>query len=216
VIVTPRITVRIVLIVVLAVILQVSFFSYLSILGATPDALSVVVVSLGLLGGGVVGAVCGFCAGLLLDSVLLQTLGVSSLVLLAIGYLAGRYREGFEISSSLVPALLAGALTALGALGFTAIQLMLGVETQVSLLVLREVLVKGFLAFIIAIPFYPLLRWMLRPALVDADPVRRRVLAAGRLRRGSRRRTARLSGSPGPRRVRGGLAATPLARGGGH
>ena len=58
----------------------------------------VVIVCLGLLGGGVVGAVCGFFAGLLLDSLLLQTLGVSSLVLLSIGYLAGRYREGFEIS----------------------------------------------------------------------------------------------------------------------
>ena len=58
-----------------------------------------------------VGAVCGFAAGLLLDSALLQTLGVSSLVLLTVGYLAGRYREGAEISNSLIPPLLAGALT---------------------------------------------------------------------------------------------------------
>lgn len=206
-IVTPRISIRIALIVLLAVILQVSFFSYLSLLGATPDVLSVVVISLGLLGGGVVGAVCGFAAGFLLDSVLLQTLGVSSLVLLAIGYLAGRIREGFEISSSLVPALIAGALTALGAFGFAAIQLMLGVETQVSLLVLREILVKGLLAFVLAIPLYPLLRRTLRPALVDAAPGRRRVLKAARVRRGrrrSRRGAARLSGSAVPRRVRGG------------
>ena len=98
-IVTPRIALRIALIVIVAVILQVSFFSFLSILGATPYVVPVVVVSLGLLGGGVVGAVCGFAAGLLLDSLLLQTLGVSSLVLLSIGYLAGRYREGFEIRS---------------------------------------------------------------------------------------------------------------------
>jgi rod shape-determining protein MreD len=206
-IVTPRISARIALIVLLAVILQVSFFSYLSLLGATPDVLSVVVISLGLLGGGVVGAVCGFAAGFLLDSVLLQTLGVSSLVLLAIGYLAGRFREGFEISSSLVPALLAGALTALGAFGFAAIQLMLGVETQVSLLVLREILIKGMLAFVLAIPLYPLLRRTLRPALVDAAPGRRRVLKAARVRRGrrrSRRGPARLSGTAVPRRVRGG------------
>ena len=65
----------------------------LSILGATPYVVPVVVVALGLLGGGVVGAVCGFFAGLLMDSLLLQTLGVSSLVLLSIGYLAGRYRR---------------------------------------------------------------------------------------------------------------------------
>ena len=72
---------------------------YTSIFGAVADFVGVVVVLLGLLGGGVIGAVCGFVTGLVMDSVLLQTLGVSSLVLLAMGYLAGRYREGFEISA---------------------------------------------------------------------------------------------------------------------
>jgi rod shape-determining protein MreD len=193
-IVTWRIALRIALIIVVAVVLQISFFSFLSILGATPDFLSVVVVSVGLLGGGVVGGVVGFGSGLLLDSALLQTLGVSSLVLLAVGYLAGRYREGFEITSSLTPALLAGGLTLVGAAAFAAIQVMLGVEAQVSLLVLREIVVKGLLAFLLALPFYPLIRWMLRPALVDVAPRRRRVLAktAARRRRG-RRRSARLS-----------------------
>jgi len=208
VIVTPRIGARVAVILLVAAILQVSFFSYLSLLGATPDVLAVVVVSLGLLGGAVIGAVCGFGAGLLLDSILLQTLGVSSLVLLAVGYLAGRYREGFEISSALTAPLLAGALTALGALGFSAIQLMLGVETQVSLLVLREIVIKGLLAFIFAVALYPLLRRLLRPALVDGAPAGRGVLARRRVERARRRRgrAARLSGGVTARRVRGGVA----------
>jgi rod shape-determining protein MreD len=191
-IVTWRIALRIALIIVLAVVLQISFFSYLSLLGATPDVVSVAVVSLGLLGGGVIGAACGFATGLLLDSVLLQTLGVSSLVLLSIGYLAGRYREGFEISNSLVPPLLAGGLTLLGAAGFAAIQLMLGVETPVSLLVMREIVVKGLLAFLFALPFYPLIRRALRPALVDEGPRSALLSAAGR-RTGRARRRARAS-----------------------
>jgi rod shape-determining protein MreD len=205
VIVTWRIALRIALIIALAVVLQVSFFSFLDLLGSTPDFLSVVVVSLGLLGGGMVGAVCGFAAGLLLDSVLLQTLGVSSLVLLSIGYLAGRYREGFEISNSLTPALLAGGLTLLGTAGFAAIQLMLGVETPVSLLILREIVVKGLLAFLLALPFYPLIRRIVRPALVEDSPRRRSAVAAavrrGRTRRG---RSARLAGAPRVR-PRGGV-----------
>ena len=92
-----------------------------------------------------VGAVCGFAAGLLMDSLLLQTLGVSSLVLLSVGYLAGRYREGFEIRSGIVPALLAGAFTMVAAAGFAAIELMLGVDAPVSILVVREILVQGLL-----------------------------------------------------------------------
>jgi rod shape-determining protein MreD len=207
-IVTWRIGIRIALIVFLAVILQVSFFSYLSILGATPDFVGVVIVALGLLGGGVVGAVCGFATGLLVDSLLLQTLGVSSLVLLTMGYLAGRYREGFELSGVLVPAALAGALTMAGAAIFAAIQLMLGVDTPVSLLVIREILVKGLLAFLLAWPAYPLLRRALRPALVDDLPARRRLVLPSRLRRrrSRRRRGERLTGNVGARRIRGGIA----------
>jgi rod shape-determining protein MreD len=125
-IVTWRIGIRIVVIVVATIVLQISFFSYLTFFGTTPNVVPLVVVSLGLLGGGMVGAVCGFTCGLLLDSALLQTLGVSSLVLLSAGYLAGRYREGAEISNSLIPPLLAGALTTGAAAGFAAIQLMLG------------------------------------------------------------------------------------------
>jgi rod shape-determining protein MreD len=187
-IVTPRIAVRIGLILILTVVLQASFFSYLSILGVAPYLVPVVVVSLGLLGGGLVGAVCGFVAGLLMDSLLLQTLGVSSLVLLLIGYLAGRYREGIEITSGIVPALLAGAFTLLASAGFAAIELMLGVDAPVSLLVVREILVQGLLAVILAFGVYPLVRRILRSALVDYTPApARRLLAGGRRRRGPHR-----------------------------
>lgn len=186
-IITPRIALRIALLVIVAVILQVSFFSFVSILGATPYIVPVVIVALGLLGGGVVGAVCGFCAGLLIDSLLLQTLGVSSLVLLSIGYLAGRYREGFEIRSGAVPALLSGAFTMLAAAGFAAIELMLGVDAPVSLLVVREILVQGLLGGLLGFAVYPLVRRVVGPALIDYKPSSR-LLGAGRLRRRATRR----------------------------
>jgi rod shape-determining protein MreD len=197
-IVTWRIGIRIAVIVVLTIVLQISFFSYLSFFGTTPDVVPLVVVSLGLLGGGMVGAVVGFTCGLLLDSTLFQTLGVSSLVLLSAGYLAGRYREGAEISNSLIPPLLAGALTTGAAAGFAAIQLMLGVRTAVSLLVLREIFVQGLLAVVLTIPIYPLIRRALRPAIVDELPVGspRTPIAAGsaRSRRVRGRRMRRTAG----------------------
>ena len=102
-IVTPRIVLRIALVILAGVILQLTFFSQITILGASPNILPVLAVCLGLLGGAVVGAVCGFAIGFLIDSALLQTLGVSSLALLTVGYLAGRYREGFDVTNPLVP-----------------------------------------------------------------------------------------------------------------
>lgn len=174
-IVTPPILIRLALLILATVIVQVSFFSDISILGTSPDVITVVVVALGLLGGGVTGAVCGFVAGLLLDSALLQTLGVSSLVLLAAGYLAGRYREGWEFTGLLAPALLAGGLTLLAASAFATIQVMLGVDAPVSLLVVREVIVKAVLSFLLMFAVYPVVRRILRPALVD-DSSKRGVL----------------------------------------
>lgn len=202
-IVTGRIALRIALIIFAAVVLQVAFFSSLNLLGASPNVLPLVVVSLGLLGGGVIGAVCGFATGLLLDSVLLQTLGVSSLVLLSVGYLAGRYRESFEVTNALVPPLLAGGFTLLASAGFAAVQLLLGVEAPVSLLVLREILVQGLLAIALALALHPLIRRVVRPALIDDRPTRR-LLTVGRRR--SRARRAARRAAPASTRVRGGLA----------
>jgi rod shape-determining protein MreD len=170
VIVTGRIALRIALIVIVGVLLQTSFFSYLSVLGVTPYVVPAVIVSVGLLGGAVVGAVSGFAAGFLMDSILLQTLGVSSLVLLSVGYLAGRYREGFEFKGLGVPALLSGGFTLLGTTAFAALELILGVDADVSLLVVREIFIQSLLAILFGFVVYPICHRLLRAALIDYQP----------------------------------------------
>ena len=55
-IITPKIVARLALIILVAVILQVAFFSKITILGTAPNILPVIAVCLGLLGGAVVGA----------------------------------------------------------------------------------------------------------------------------------------------------------------
>lgn len=198
-IVTWRIALRMAALVLIAVILQVSFLSYVTVFGTVPDLVPVLIVCFGLLGGAVVGAASGFAAGLLLDSLLLQVLGVSSLSLLAVGYLAGRYREGFEVEGRLAPALVAGALTLLGSAAYAALQVTLGSGVEVSWLVAREIVVKALFAFALMPLVLPLVRRVLRPALIDEEPLPRRALLPGR----RRRRGAQL----GRRRLR--RAATP-------
>ncbi|CAN5644428.1 hypothetical protein BH10ACT11_BH10ACT11_06100 [soil metagenome] len=168
-IVTRRVGLKLAGILLAAVVLQVSFFSYLEFFGTTPDITPVVVGGLGLLGGGVVGAVCGFAAGMTLDATLLQTLGVSSLILLSIGYLAGRYRETTKVVGRYAPAAVVGGLTLLGSAALAAVELTLGVDTAVSGLVFREIVVKGLLAFILALGIVPILRFALRAALVEDE-----------------------------------------------
>lgn len=171
---TPRIVALVGLIVFVAVLLQLTFFSQITVLTVAPNLLPVVVVAIGLLGGAVPGAVTGFAAGLLLDAALGSTLGVASLALMAAGYLGGRWREGYDIVSSLVPPLVTGGLAGVAAVAYAGVQLTLGVEAPVSLLILREVLVQAILGGLLAVPFFPLIRRLLRPALIDDGRMRRR------------------------------------------
>jgi rod shape-determining protein MreD len=188
VILTPRIVARIVAIVVVGVLLQLGFFSQVALFHVSPDVLPSLVVVLGLLGGTLTGAVCGFSVGLLLDCLLIAPLGGGSLVLLGVGYLAGLFRERFEIHSPLVPPLLCMSLTLFAELGFGAVELMLGLnDATVSTLVIRDLLLKSIFAFFLGWAIYALLRRVLRPALVEEPAARRRrrprALRPGRSRR---------------------------------
>jgi len=187
VILTPNILARLVAIVVAGVILQLTFFSQVALFHVSPDVLPSLVVVLGLFGGSLTGAVCGFSAGLLLDCLLIVPLGGGSLVLLATGYLAGLFRERFEIHSALVPPLLCMALTLFAELGFGAVELMLGVDAPVSALVVRDILLKSIFALFLGWAIYALLRRALRPALVE-EPTTVRRRGRRPLRPGSGRR----------------------------
>jgi rod shape-determining protein MreD len=174
-ILTPNIVGRIVAIVIAAVVLQLGFFSQVALFHVSPDVLPSLVVVLGLFGGTLTGAVCGFSAGLLLDCLLIAPLGGGSLVLLSTGYLAGLFRERFEIHSPLVPPLLCMALTFFAELGFGAVELMLGLnDATVSTLVVRDLLLKSIFAFFLGWAIYALLRRALRPALVEEPTARPR------------------------------------------
>lgn len=172
-ILTPNILVRLVAILVGGVILQISFFSQVTLFHVSPDLLPALVVAVGLLGGTLTGAVCGFWVGFLLDCLLIAPLGGGSLVLLATGYLAGLFRERFEIHSALVPPLLCLALTVFAELGFGAVELMLGIDAPVSAWVIRDILLKGLFAFFGGWAIYIGVRRALRPALVEDPMVRR-------------------------------------------
>lgn len=172
-IVTPLIGLRMMVIVIAGVLLQVSFFSRVELFHTSPDILPAVVASLGLLGGSMTGAVTGFSTGLLLDCLLIAPLGASSLVLLATGYLAGLYRERFGLGTRLTAPLLCMGMTSFALAAAAAMELMLGIDAPVSVLVVRDILIKTVFAFFLGAPIYLLMRRVLRPALVEDRTPRR-------------------------------------------
>ena len=137
------------------------------------DLSPLIVASVGFLGGSVPGAVFGFCFGLFVDTALMQTLGVTSLVLTAVGYGAGRMRELRDPAHGLAPVAVGAAATAVAALGVTLLQFLLGVEAPVSPLLVRQILMTIVLNTLLALPVYAICRRVLLPFLPD-DPRRRR------------------------------------------
>lgn len=177
-ILTPKIWARLAALVLATALAQVVFFSKIELFGSSPDGAALVVMAIGLLGGSLSGAVAGFSVGLLIDILLLQTLGAFAAALMTAGYVSGRYRESVGAPArGLVPAL-GAAISLLSAVAFAAVQIGTGVDADVSVVVVRDALVKGLLGGCLALPLYALVRLVLRPALVDEDQTGRRTLGA--------------------------------------
>jgi rod shape-determining protein MreD len=156
-----------------AVVIQQAAVSQITLFGVSADVTPLVVMSVGLLTGSMIGAIVGFGTGLLVDMVLVQTLGVTSLLYIAIGYGAGRLRELRDPAHGLVPLAVGAAATALVGIGMALIQFLLGVDSPVSFLLVQQIFIAVLVNTLIALPVYALVRRIVQPALPD-DPRRRR------------------------------------------
>lgn len=168
-----RLPLRLAALVFATVVIQQAAISQISVFGVTADITPLVVVSVGLLAGSMPGAITGFGMGLFVDMVLVQTLGVTSLLYIAIGYWAGRLRELRDPSHGLVPLVAGAAATAVAGIGMALIQFLLGVDAPVSLLLLQQIFITVLVNTLIALPVYAVVRRIILPALPD-DPRRRR------------------------------------------
>jgi rod shape-determining protein MreD len=170
---SPRLIIRLVLLALVTVVIQGAAVSKISIFGVSADLTPLMVMSVGLLAGSLTGAVMGFATGLLVDTVLVQTLGITSLLYIAIGYWSGRLRELRDPAHGLVPLAAGAAATAVAGIGMTVIQFLLGVDAPVSLLLAQQIFITILVNTLISLPVYALVRRIIHPALPD-DPRRRR------------------------------------------
>ncbi|MGH2941615.1 MAG: rod shape-determining protein MreD [Solirubrobacteraceae bacterium] len=170
---TSQLVARLVALGVLGVVVQTAAVSQLPIAGTNADLSPLLVMAVGLLCGSLAGGTFGFGVGLFADVVSLQTLGVSSLVLLAVGYGAGRLREARDPEGTLVPIAVGAAATLAFGIGFALVQFLLGAVAPVSWALVRQLLATLIVNTLLALPAYALVRRWLRDALPD-DPRRRR------------------------------------------
>jgi rod shape-determining protein MreD len=174
-ILSPGAFVRVGALVLAAVVLQLSGVAGGRFLGATIDLIPLVVAGVAIYAGSVPGAATGFATGLLLDMAAGQTVGAASLVLTAVGYAVGRFREVRDPAHGLMPIPVGAAATAGWVLAFGAVSFMLDIGTDVSALIFRDMVTTVAINSIVAVPVFALCRRVLRPSLVvDPFELRRR------------------------------------------
>ncbi|MCL2419043.1 MAG: rod shape-determining protein MreD [Conexibacteraceae bacterium] len=168
-----KLILRIAFVAFFAVVIQDTAISQIAVFGVHADITPLVVMAIGLLAGSMAGAIAGFAIGLFVDLVMFQTLGVTSLLFIMIGYWSGRLRELRDPSHGLIPLGLGAIATAFTGIGMAVIQFLLGVDAPVSWLLIQQIVLQVLVNSLIALPVYELVRRLLYRSL-PRDPRRRR------------------------------------------
>jgi rod shape-determining protein MreD len=158
---------------VVLVFFQIGVVSEVPVFGVSADLSILLVAFIGLLCGSMMGAVSGFAVGLLVDLALIQTLGLTSLILTLVGFWSGRLRELRDPQAALTPLLLGAVASAAALFGYSLMEFMLGVDAPVSLELLRQIILGIVVNTIVAVPVWIIVRRCLIGSL-PRDPRRRR------------------------------------------
>lgn len=164
---------RLVIMGLVACITQIAAVSQIVLFGAHADIVPLVVAISGLLLGSLPGAVIGFWFGFFVDCALIQTLGLSSLLYLAVGYGAGRLRELRDPQAAVIPLVVGGTATAIVTIGYSLMQFLLGTPVAVTGLLVGQIIVTILVNTLLSLPVYAAVRRWLVPVMPD-DPRRRR------------------------------------------
>lgn len=165
-----------------AVLLQVTLVSPVRLIGTHADLMPLVVGFAGLLAGSSAGAATGFGVGILADLAAVTTLGASSLVLVPLGYAAGRLRELRDPHHGVVPLAVGAGITFLYACGTALVQLSLGVDAPISAEIVTQIIGMTLLGAVLALPVHALLRRVVRGSGAEPRrPRRRRAYSTGGL-----------------------------------
>jgi rod shape-determining protein MreD len=139
-----------------AALVQVSIAGWIEVGEGRPDVPLVLLVSIALLRGPLFGAVAGFWAGLVLDVAVLETFGLTSLLLTVAGYWAGRFGD-VTTRASAHPPLIAVAVATVGvACSSAVLHFMLGESMPAGEFFVQVLLPSLALNMLLAYPLYGL------------------------------------------------------------
>jgi rod shape-determining protein MreD len=146
-----------VLLFVIAVILQTLVVSRISVLGVTADLFLILTVIVGLGRSSLEGALFGFFAGIVHDTIFFQTLGFHALIFVLFGYCVGMFRARFETVNLWAVFILTGVSSFAAQLVFGLFQYAMGPRAAFFTMVGTQMIPGAVFDALIAIPIYILL-----------------------------------------------------------
>ena len=148
-------------------LLQVTIMSSIEVADGHPDLALVTLVAIALLRGPLLGAIVGFWAGLVIDFATLDAIGLTSLLLTAAGYGAGRFGEATSRTSPHPPLIAVALATVAVVLGSGLLHFMLGQSVSAGELLGPVLLPTLALNLLLAHPVYRLTRRVFAERLRD-------------------------------------------------
>lgn len=175
-IITTKSAARVAGLILLFAILQVAFFSQVELLGTSMWILPTCAAIFGLLGGSLVGATVGFALGFLGDAMTDGPLGSACLIFLAVGYLAGTYRERGDLVNRPTILVACGLATLGSNLALGLYTVVIGFDSSLSPSLVPDLILQTFYGVLLAVPLYALIHRVLRPALIHEPASRRQAV----------------------------------------
>jgi rod shape-determining protein MreD len=151
----------IVIVVILAV--QITILDGVRVAGAHPDAMLLVPVAAGYMGGPDRGAGYGFAAGLVADLFLPTTFGLSALVGCLLGYGTGLVTRGLVRSSWWLPLIVSAGATAVGLSAYAILGAVLGEPGALKADLVPALVVATPAAVVLATPVVRMMGWAMPP-----------------------------------------------------
>lgn len=133
-----------------AVVFQNTGLGQATVLGVHPDYTMVVVAAIGASRGRELGAVAGFLGGLAVDAFVTTPFGLSAIVYVVVGYLAGEVEQIDGGVPFAVRWLVVGLVSLLGEALFVVAEFLLGLTNPLHARVLAQIVVVGGVNLIVA------------------------------------------------------------------
>ena len=132
---------------------------HLHVFGASPDAMLLLAVAAGIVGGPRAGALMGFAAGFALDLFLETPMGLSALVFCLVGYAVGSIQGGVLRASWWIPVVTTLAASVAGELLYALVATVVGQPHLVTTRLLVVAAVVGVFNAVAAPVALRLVRW---------------------------------------------------------